>query len=174
MKQGAGTLDLSVSNTYTGLTTVTGGALGIASDAALGGGNGVATVTTSSTGSNTATLTSIPAGLAVGSSFLGTTVTAIDTTTDIVTLSANASTNLSGGTASFSTAFPVTVDGGALVAIGATTLSESNSTGVASSMIRNVTVGSNGGTFNTGSNQFVIPGVISGPGSGGQRVDRAR
>jgi autotransporter-associated beta strand protein len=165
VKQGAGTLQLTVANTYTGLTTVTGGALGIASDAALGGGNGVATVTTSSTGSNTATLTAIPAGLAVGSNFLGTTVTAIDTTSNIVTLAANASTNLSSGTASFSTAFPVTVDGGALVAIGAVTLSESNSTGVASSMIRNVTVGSNGGTFSAGSSAMAIPGVISGPGS---------
>ena len=71
VKQGAGTLTLTGTNTYTGLTSDIGGALQISADPALGGGNGTATVTLSSTSSNEVTLTSIPAGFTVGSNFLG-------------------------------------------------------------------------------------------------------
>jgi fibronectin-binding autotransporter adhesin len=168
VKQGAGTLTLAASNTFTGQVTITGGAVDIISDAGLGGGNGTASVTSSSNASSSVTLSALPAGLAIGSNFLGSTVTGISgsSPTFTVTLAGNANTNLTNGTASFATAFPVTLSGGSLVQIGTFALNESNNLGVSvpsAFMNRNVVMAGNG-TYSTGSNVGTITGSITGTG----------
>ncbi len=168
-KQGAGTLSLTGVNPFTGLVNVNGGAVDVNTDAALGGGNGTASVLSSSTLSTAVSISAIPSGFTVGSNFLGSSVQSIGGSTGnfTVTLAGNANTTLNNGSASFATALPVTLNGGALVQIGTFSLAESNSiTGIPSaSMNRNIILGAGGGTYSTGSNNGTIAGVISGSGN---------
>ena len=172
-KAGDGTLILSGTNTYTGLTLVTGGTLSISSDSNLGGTNGTFANLTSSTGSSSVTYTgSLPTGFVVGSTILGRTVTAINTGTSTITLSGNANANLTTGTASwaytsvaasqYDTSGLWLSSGGVLQATSSFSLSETNGTTTAT---RRVTIGNGGGGFDvTGANTLTVPGTINATG----------
>ena len=168
-KAGTGTLVLSGANTYGGQTYLTGGILSISSDSNLNGANGTFANLTSLTSSSSVTYTgSLPAGFGVGSTILGRTVNAINTGTSTITLSGNANTALSGGTASWVTASGLNLySGGVLQATGNITLQESNAGGMAgtTTVNRGVTIGNSGGGFDvTTGNTLTITGGIGATG----------
>ena len=169
-KAGTGTLVLSGANTFTGSPYVTGGILSISSDNNIGGYNGTFANLTSLTNSASVTYTgSLPAGFDVGSTMLGRTVNAINTGTSTITLSGNANTTLTGGTASWVSATPTLClySGGILQATENITLQESNAGGSAgtTTVNRGVTIGNSGGGFDvTTGKTLTITGGIGAPG----------
>ncbi|HEY8965685.1 MAG TPA: autotransporter-associated beta strand repeat-containing protein [Candidatus Methylacidiphilales bacterium] len=157
-KSGPGTLVLTGNNAWKHTLAINGGAVSVGSDANLGGQIGTANVLSSSTTSTTVTLDAVPANLVIGSSFLGSTVTAISGTT--VTLKGNANTTITSSTASvYSTEGAIILDGGTLEATGSFSLSESTA---GTTVTRAISLGANGGTFQVdGGNTLTAPGVIS-------------
>jgi len=172
-KAGPGSLVLNGANTYTGQTYVTSGTLSISSESNIGGYNGTFLALTSTTNGPTVTSTaaSLPTGFGVGSTMLGRTVNSytLASGTYTITLSGNANTALTGGTASWVSAVPNLglYSGGVLQANGTFSLAESNTNGGAgtTTVNRNVTIGNSGGGFDvTTGNTLTVPGTISAAG----------
>jgi len=167
-KSGAGLLTLSGTNTYSGQTYLNGGTTVISADSGIGGANGTFAGLTSSTSSTSVTYTgSLPTGLGIGTTILGKTITAINDSTKTITLSGNAGTALTGGTASWANAQNLNLNGATLQTGGTFSLSQSNTGGTAgtSTVNRAVVLGDNGGTFDTTGGNLGVTGVVSGNGS---------
>ncbi len=170
---GGGVVRLNGNNTYTaGTYVLKDTTLVISSDANLGGAAGNVTVTSASTAGTSVTLSSngtINSGaLAIGSSFLGSTVTAVNAGTATVTLAGNANADISANTTvSYATAPAVSLDGGTLRADGTTTLqraiaADASGVGGAAASDRRIGLSAQGGTIDvTAGNTLTVNGVVS-------------
>lgn len=167
---GGGFVRLNGNNSYTSGTYIfNGSTLSIASDSSLGNGGGSVNVASASTTSTSVTLVSAgttSGAWVVGTSVLGSTITAVSGTS--VTLAGNASANItSNTTVSFSTAPAISIDGGTLQADGTFTMRRTqavDASGVGGEAIsdRNIGLGGNGGTIEvTAGNTLTVTGAVS-------------
>lgn len=171
-KAGNGTLVLGAANTYGGQTYINGGTLSISSDSNLNGASGTFAELTSLTTTSTVTSTAsaLPTGFVVGSTFLGRTVNAINGSPGAytITLSGNAGTALTSGTASWVTASALNIHNGAILqSTGTVTLQESSTGGTAgaTTVNRAVVIGGGGGGFDvTSGNTLTITGNMTAAG----------
>ena len=141
---GTGTLILTATNTYNGQTFLNGGTVQISSYGNLSGSNGIVSVTSSTSGSSTVTVASVPAGLGIGASFMGSFVKTIVGTT--ITLSGGANATISTATnVSYADAPSVMLNGGTLQVTSSVNFSETNG---AVTQAGTFYIGGNGGTIN--------------------------
>jgi autotransporter-associated beta strand protein len=160
MKAGPGTLILGGTNTFGGSLVINAGTVSASSDANLGTvqtQTNAVTVTAATNGSTAVTVSSVPTGLVLGSSLLGSTVAAISGTSITLATSYSGS-NITGSTPeTFYSLATLVLDGGTLDATSSFSLSETSPT-----VNREIILGSNGGTIQVESGQsLTVAGNIT-------------